>query len=118
MIAETSTSTAVASASSAVVAAVLTAWLALRAKRVEATSPTSVAGGYTQLVADQQTVIDRMAAELVALRVEVIALRTEVGNLRVVESEMRAENAVLRGKVQTLEAAVNRAPTLRTRQDD
>lgn len=117
MIATTATATIV-SAGSAAVAAATTAWFAFRAKRVESEAPTTVAGGYSVLVADQQKVIDRLSVELASLRAEVVALRTEVGTLRAVEAEMRSQNQTLHSQIAALQAAVQRNTDARTRKDD
>jgi hypothetical protein len=98
------------SASAAAVAAIITAWFAFRAKRIDAASPASVAGGYTMLVRDLQSSIETMRVRFV--EVEAMLASAKDTAERAVEAEgrclrrlaaMEKEVRALRERLETLE---------------
>jgi hypothetical protein len=98
------------SASAAAVAAIITAWFAFRAKRIDAASPASVAGGYTMLVADLQEAIERMRVRSVEVEAMLVSFRAAAE--KAIEAEQRCllrlasmekEVRALRERLETLE---------------
>lgn len=69
------------------IAAVITGWFAWRGKKQESDSPTSVAGGYTVLVADLHREIAAARARSTEIEVQMTAMREAAD--RAVEAEQR-----------------------------
>jgi hypothetical protein len=97
---------AVVSAVAAVLAALVTGWMAWRAKRIEAAAPVSIAGGYTLLVTDMQRMVDALKADLAQQHVQIAELRVAVDKAIASERRCMERLAAVSQEVDKLRAAL------------